>query len=69
MSPSDEAPLFELIRRAHPIARKEHCCSFCQQPIFSGERHRLTIFRQDGQFMVERQHDPCPEYLKIIAGG
>jgi len=60
-------------RNEHPIARKEHSCSFCWEPIAVGEKHFSKSFGpmdhsvNEGFFRV-RAHEICWE-LREEAGG
>lgn len=47
------------IRDATPVARREHQCYLCEQPIPAGEQHVRRVGRNDGGFDSFRMHAYC----------
>lgn len=53
-----------LLSESHPVARKEHKCIWCGQPISVGEKHRRERSIYDGKFQDQRWHFECDEAFK-----
>lgn len=58
---SDDAEPCEFVNTRFVVARKEHKCSSCGGPIARGERHRVSAYRFEGEFGMERMCDACHE--------
>lgn len=55
---------YTLLSESQPLARKQHRCIWCGQPIAVGEKHRHERSIYDGQFQDQRWHPECDEAFK-----
>lgn len=50
---------YEFTSDSEPVARKQHICSECGEPILKGERHFYQAGKFDGEFYQWRVHKDC----------
>lgn len=55
--------MLELYSHTHPIARKEHECSFCHCIIPKGKRYSYESGKYDGDMFVRKL---CPECNRML---
>lgn len=58
---------WELIETTSPIARKEHKCEWCGEPILKGEKHHRETGKFDGNFTSYRMHLECRDAVSKTA--
>lgn len=50
---------YEEIQLRTPVARKQHQCEWCPEPILKGDRHVYRFYRWSGETMSGRMHQEC----------
>ncbi len=57
----EDAEPFEFVNVTTPVARKEHKCDECGEPIPLGARYTKTDSKYDGTFHTDRECASCTE--------
>ena len=53
---------------SHPMARIDHACRVCGEPIRAGERHTQKTGLWNGKLTSFRMHDECHETVMKLSG-
>lgn len=56
----NEYPSYTLLHKKRVVARKDHVCNYCKQPIKKGTTYVSHAMMYDGEFRYNRSH---PDYL------
>jgi len=59
---------WEFYNETYPVARKEHICEHCYEPIVVGEKHFHYWGKCNGQMQTTRLHLECKEPFDLICG-
>ena len=51
-------------QRKEVVARKEHQCEWCPDPIVRGEKYMFMSMLYDGSFMIEKTHLDCEKVMQ-----
>lgn len=51
----------DFIRTVEPVAKKQHRCEWCHEPIVAGERYYRFVGKWEGDFQNWAMHTNCHE--------
>jgi hypothetical protein len=55
-----------VLSKTHPVARKEHTCEWCGEPIVEGEKHEKNVLIHDGELQSWRAHNECIHMMSCV---
>ncbi len=56
---------FEVISDTTPVARKQHRCVWCGEPILKGQKHFHQVGKMYGDIQANRWHFECFDAAKL----